>query len=181
MITNTGIELYKDILYLIGSILGIIGFFRTLKKSDLSEFNYRTEEGDEEKPFLVCIRGDIFNLTLTDNSESIIAMKYHKDTILSKVKYQEVDFTIIDQAAFFPIIREGDILRLKNENLDLPKVYLRFEDKYHNKYYQTFEFYREDIKNDRASRKSRSCYKLSKRHWRFLWIWFPWFNKMTKN
>lgn len=178
----TGLEIYKDILYLIGSVLGIVGFFRTLKRRDLCEFNYRTEFGDEVRPFLVCIRGDIFNLELTGNSKSIIAKKYPPGTLLSKVKYQQVKYEDIDESAFFAILREGEVLGLNNEKFSLPKVILKFEDQYHNKYYQTFEFNEDEIDDEeRMKRKYRSCYKISKRHWKFLWIWFPWFNKLKRN
>lgn len=169
-------ELAKDIFYLIGSILGILGFIRTLKKWDKCEFTYRTEFGDEVKPFLVCIRGDIFNLEIREDEshKSIIALKFPSNTILSRVKYKEVDEKIIDKSSFFPILKETEVLCIPNDNLKMPRVLFSYEDKYHNKYRQTFEFDRTVIgSEERLKSKSRSCYKLSGRRFKFIWFWIP--------
>ncbi|WDF78817.1 hypothetical protein PQ469_02195 [Mucilaginibacter sp. KACC 22773] len=69
------INIAKDILYLIGSILGIIGFFRTIKKRENSGFNYRTDFGNEVEPFVICIRGNIYNLEVTNKDRSVMVQK----------------------------------------------------------------------------------------------------------
>lgn len=172
--TAVTMQYYKDLLYLVGSILGIVGFIRTLKRRDKCEFNYRTELGDEVKPFIICIRGEIFNLEITDKSQSVFALKYPQGTNLSQVKYKKIDSDTIDRSSYFPIIREGEVISIPNDNLDMPRIFLQYEDKFHNRYYQTFEFNTKDIHRDeRKKRKSRSCYLLSRRYFRFLWVWFP--------
>lgn len=168
------IQELKDIFYLIGSVLGIAGFFMVLKKRTRCELNYRTELGDEVNPFLTAIRGDIFNLEISDVNESFEVEKLPANTNLSRVKYKEIDEKQIDATCFFPIFREGETFRISNPEMEMPKLKFSYEDKFHNKYYQTFEFEKSHIKREeRIKRKSRSCYNLSNRYWRFLWRWFP--------
>lgn len=165
---------FKDILYLIGSILGIIGFIRTLKKRDYCQFTYRTEFGDEVNPFLICIKGDIFNPEISDKDKSQYVVKLPKEFQFSKYKFNQKIANAYDESAFFPLLKEGDALLLQNEGLCMQKIYLKYQDRYHNNYYQAFEFMKTEVRNDeRLKRKSRSCYKLSDRYWKILKIWFP--------
>jgi hypothetical protein len=167
------ISYFKDWLYLLGSILGIIGFIRTLQKRDKCMFNYRTEFGDEVHPFLVCIRGEIYNLEISSSKESFEALKLPIKTNLSRFKYKELNEKEIDTSSFFPIIKETEIICIPNEKLNLPLIYLKYEDIYQNRYFQTFSFDNSEVGNlERVRRKSRSCYKISRRHFKFLWIWF---------
>lgn len=167
------LQVYKDIFYFAGSVSGIISFILTIKKREKCEFNYRTEFGNEIQPFLVCIKGDIFNLNIHNEKESIFVHKYPSQTNLSRIKYKDFDDSLIDKSSYFPVLKEGEILSLNNEDLKMLRIYLKYEDQYRNRYSQTFEFHNPDIRdNDRSMRKSRSCYVLSKRKFRFLWIWF---------
>ena len=168
------IEAYKDILYIIGSILGIIGFFRTLKKRDKCEFSYRTVLGDEVTPYLVVTKGDILNLEITTEQESVFAYKYPPNTNISQIKYGKMKSELIDESSFFPILKETEFISIPNENQKMPLIFLQFEDRYHNNYYQKFSFNFDDVRNgNRQKHNSKSCYILSNRYWRFLWIWFP--------
>lgn len=163
----------KDVLYITGSVFGIIGFIRTIAKREKSELNYKTELGNEVRPFLVCIRGDIYNLNISGSDASHEVQKLPIGFNISHYKYKKFDESIIDESCFFPVIKEGEILCVLNDKLKMPKIRLEYEDKYHNKYYQTFEFNDADIgNNDRIKRQSRSCYILSKRRIRFIWMWW---------
>jgi hypothetical protein len=168
------LEELKNIFYLVGSVLGIIGFIRTIIKREKCELNYKTELGDEVHPFLVCIRGDIYNLDIASSEYSFEVLKLPQNFVLSRFKYNEYDKSIIEESCFFPVIKEGETLCLQNDNLDMPKLFLRYEDKYHNKYFQTIEFNKSDMGGDKRIKKlSRSCYNISKRHFRAFWIWMP--------
>ena len=173
MTSNTFISTSKDVLYLIGSVLGIVGFVRTFKKRDNSGFNYRTDFGNEVEPFLVCLRGNIYNLEVSNKDRSVMVQKYSSD-IIPNYDVIKNSKSVPERSAFYTIIKEGEFLKVENHDLKMKDIYLRYEDSFQNHYYQKFSFDQKEIGNtDRIKRTNRSCYKLTKRKYRVCYIWFP--------
>lgn len=168
----------KDILYLIGSVLGIIGFIRTLKKRDYCSLNYKTDFGNEVEPYLLCLRADMYNLSVSNSQRAIMVEKFSGKTIPAYDSRKDIPATQIERAAFFPIVKEQDFLLIDNHKLEMEPLVFCYEDKYNNKYKQVFSFDKSEIGNeDRIKKVSRSCYNLTKRRYRFMYIWFPLFTK----
>ena len=168
------INLYKDILYLIGSVLGIIGFIRTLKKVDYSCLNYKTDFGNEVEPYLICLKGDLYNLNITTSERAVFVRKYPADIIPAHEQRKNVPAANIERSAFFPIMKEREFVVIDNNDFKMGKLYFHYEDRYSNKYKQIFTFDQTEVGNDeRIKRVNRSCYKLTKRKFRFLRIWLP--------
>jgi hypothetical protein len=168
------INLSKDILYLIGSVLGIIGFIRTLKKEDYCSLSYKTDFGNEVEPYLICLKGDMYNLSVSNSERAVFVKKYKATVIPAYESRKSVSGSDIDRAAFFPILKEQEFIVIDNNDLKMKKMYFHYEDKFSNKYKQTFSFDERDIgNNDRIKRINHSHYILSKRKFRFLYIWFP--------
>lgn len=174
------INLSKDILYLIGSVLGVIGFFRTLKKRDYCSLNYKTDFGNEVEPYLICLKGDIYNLSITNGDRAVFVLKYPSSVIPAFENRKDTPAGSIDRAAFYPILKEQEFIIIDNKDFKMKKMHFHYEDKYSNKYKQTFSFDETEVgNNDRIKRVNRSCYILTKRKYRFLYIWFPLINRVN--
>ena len=172
------INLSKDILYLIGSVLGIIGFIRTLKKVDYCSLNYKTDFGNEAEPYLICLKGDMYNLSITNKERAVFVKKYQSNVIPAYENRKIVLTSEIDRSAFFPILKEGEFIVIDNNDFKMDKLYFHYEDKFDNKYKQVFLFDKNEIgNNDRIKRVNRSFYILTKRKFWFLYLWFPLLNK----
>ncbi|HTN19705.1 MAG TPA: hypothetical protein VL125_04485 [Pelobium sp.] len=172
------INLSKDILYLIGSILGIIGFIRTFKKRDYCVLNYRTDFGNEVEPYLICLKSDMYNLKVSNTERAVIVSKYPSSILPTYDGRLDLPKKLLVEASFFPLFKESEFLVLDNRNFKIGKLIFTYEDKYENKYKQEFSFDESEIGNhDRIKRTNRSCYILTKRRSRFLYMWFPLFNK----
>jgi hypothetical protein len=167
------INLYKDILYLIGSVLGIIGFIRTLKKIDYCELNYRTDFGNEVEPYLVCLKGNIYNLQISNAERAIFVQKYPAD-IPPLHEHRTKTAGKMERSSFFPILKEQEFILVDNHDLNMKDLYLTYEDKYRNYYRQVFRFDKSELgNNDRIKRTNRSCYILKKRRLKVLGLWLP--------
>lgn len=167
------IDLYKDILYLIGSVLGIIGFIRTLKKVDHCTFNYKTDFGNEVEPYLICLKGDIYNLQVSNKERAVFVKKYPAN-IPPLHEHRTKLPTSPEHSSFFPIVKEQEFILIDNNNLSMDDHYLFYEDKYSNHYRQIFRFDKTEIGNkERIKRANRSCYILERRKLKFLGIWIP--------
>jgi hypothetical protein len=167
------INIYKDILYLIGSVLGIIGFVRTLKKIDYCTFNYRTDFGNEVEPYLICLKGNIYNLQVSNKQRAVFVHKYPA-SIPPLHEHRTKLPAIVEHSSFFPILKEQEFILVENHKLDMENLLLHYEDKYSNRYRQVLRFDKAEIGNDeRIKRTNRSCYVLSKRKLRFLGLWIP--------
>lgn len=166
------ISLIKDYFYLIGSCLGIITFFMTIRKRDKCMFTYRTEMGNESRPMLICIRGNMYTLKISNNKSSHYAHKLPASFKFSSIRENEYEKSEFDESSFFACLREGEALLINNDNLDLC-LKLEYEDQFRNKYFQTFNLQKNQIGNPGRFKKnkSQSLYKLSKRKKRFLWVW----------
>lgn len=172
------INLSKDILYLIGSVLGIIGFIRTLKKREYCGLNYKTDFGNEVEPYLICLRADMYNLSISNSERAVFVLKYPSNSLptYEAIKNQASNITV--KASFFPILKEGEFLVIDNRNFKMGKIQFNYEDKFQNQYKQQFSFDESEIGSaDRIKRANRSCYTLTKRKYRFLYIWLPLFSK----
>jgi MFS superfamily sulfate permease-like transporter len=163
----------KDIFYLIGSCLGIITFFLTIKKRDKSIFTYRTEMGNEVKPMLICIRGSMYNVKVSKAGKSTYVYKLPQDFRYSSIKRNEHKITELDESSFFPSLKEGEALLVDNEALNLD-LKVEFEDQFQHKYYQKFRIQKDQIGNPARfeKNKSQSLYRLSKRWRKRFWIWY---------
>lgn len=163
----------KDVFYLIGSCLGIITFILTIKKRDKSVFTYRTEMGNEVKPMLICIRGSMYNIRVSNAGKSVYVHKLPQGFKYSSIKRNEHSLAELDEASFFPSLKEGEALLIDNEDIELD-MKIEFEDQYRHSYYQTFRVLKNQIGNPSRfdKNKSQSLYKLSKRWRRRLWIWY---------
>ena len=170
----------KDILYLIGSVLGIIGFIRTLKKREYCSLSFKTDYGNEVEPYLLCLRGTIYNLSISDDKGSVIVNKYPSGSIPSFHSRSEIGKAVLEEASFFPVLKEFDFFVVQNKKLKTIKLEFIYEDKYRNVYKQQFWFDPDEIGNmDRIQRKNRSCYHITRRKYRFMYIWFPlWAKKL---
>jgi hypothetical protein len=167
------INLYKDLLYLVGSILGIIGFIRTLKKIDYCTLNYRTDFGNEVEPYLVCIKGTLYNLQISNKHRAVFVHKYPSN-IPPLYEHRTKMPAAIERSSFFPVVKEQEFILIDNNDLKMNDLYISFEDKYSNRYRQIFRFDgTETSNNERIKRTNRSCYSLEKRKLRILWIWIP--------
>jgi len=178
---NNLINISKDILYLIGSVLGMIGFFRTIKKREYSGFNYRTDFGNEVEPFLICLRGNIYNLAISNHERSVMVQKYTSD-VIPNFDALKTNRSVSERSAFYPVVKEGEFLKIDNNSRDLKDLKLEYEDRFQNHYYQVFSFDKNEIGNlERIKRTNRSCYKLTARKYRFLHIWLPLTSKYLKS
>lgn len=171
--TQLLINLYKDILYLIGSILGIIGFIRTLKKIDYCEFNYRTDFGNEVEPYLVCLKGNIYNLQVSNSDRAVFVQKYPAD-VPPLHEHRTKIAAKAERSSFFPIIKEQEFILVENHQLNMKDLLLTYEDKYRNRYRQIFRFDQSEVGSaDRIKRTNRSCYILKRRRLKVLGCWLP--------
>ena len=167
------INFYKDILYLIGSILGIIGFIRTLKKIDNCSFSYRTDFGNEVEPYVVCLKGSIYNLQVSNAERAVFVQKYPA-TIPPLHEHRTKMPATVERSSFFPILKEQEFILIDNNRLEMTDIYLFYEDKFSNKYRQILRFDKSEIGNsERIKRTNRSCYILEKRRLYFLGLWIP--------
>lgn len=166
-------EILKNILYITGSILGIIGFYRTVKKRDNTVFTYRTRYGNEVYPFLFCIRGDAYNINISNGRKSIFVFRYPGSTNFSKLQESKLGTGSNDESSFFAVISQGEALCFNNDKFDLGSIIIHYEDQYSNKYKQYFSF--DKVLKDRFNEqvKSQRYYTVSKRYRRFLWVWLP--------
>jgi len=172
------INLSKDILYLVGSILGIIGFIRTFKKREYCSFNYKTDFGNEVEPYLICLRSNMYNLKVSNSKRAVFVVKYPSTAIASFENRKTVLTSTLERASFFPLFKEEEFLVIDNNDFKMDVLYFEYEDKYQNKYKQQFSFDSTEIgNNERIKRTNRSCYLLSKRQYRFMFIWLPLFKR----
>jgi hypothetical protein len=176
------INLSKDILYLVGSVLGIIGFIRTLKKRDYVSLNYKTDFGNEVEPYVMCLKGDMYNLSISTTDRAVMVQKY-PSTASPSFENRKKCFNKYDRrSSFYPIVKEMEFLVIDNKDFEMGKLHFKYEDKYSNHYRQGFTFDNNEIGAlDRIKRTSRSCYRLTKRRHRFLYIWFPLVRSILKS
>lgn len=172
-VSQEQINLYKDILYLIGSVLGIIGFIRTLKKIDYCTFSYRTDFGNEVEPYLVCLKGTIYNLQI-NNKERAVSVRKYPSNIPPLHEHRTKLPATVEHSSFFPIVKEQEFILVDNNSLSMGDLYFYYEDKYSNRYRQMLRFDRSEIgNNERIKRTNRSCYILRKRKLKILRMWIP--------
>jgi hypothetical protein len=117
------INVYKDILYLIGSVLGIIGFVRTLKKIDYCTFNYRTDFGNEVEPYLVCLKGNIYNLQISNKERAVFVQKYPANIPPVHEHRTKLPATV-ERSSFFPIVKEQEFIVVDNNTLSMDDIKL---------------------------------------------------------
>jgi len=165
--------LIKDIFYLIGSCLAVITFIMTVRKRDKSMFTFRTEMGNESKPMLICIRGNMYDLKIFNNGNSYYVHKLPASFKFSSIKRNEYNQSEFDESSFYASLKEGEALLINNEKLDL-SLKIEYEDQFRNKYFQIFKLRKDQIGNPERFKKnkSQSLYRLSRRKKRFLLIWY---------
>lgn len=168
------ISFYKDILYLIGSVLGIVGFIRTLKKVDHCCLNYRTDFGNEVEPYLICLKSNMYNLLVTSKERAVFVHKYPSHIPPLHGHRQTVPTGTTERSTFFPVLKEQEFIVVDNNDFKMGRLYFYYEDRYSNKFRQEFTFDQTEVGNtERIKRANRSCYRLTKRKIRFLGMWFP--------
>ena len=162
----------KDIFYLIGSVLAIVAFVMTIRKRDKSMFTFRTEMGNESRPLLICVRGNMYNVNIYNNGVSYYAHRLPSSFKFSSVRRNEFDLNEYDESSFYACLQEGEALLIDNEKLNL-NLKIKYEDQFRNKYFQTFELIKSEIGNPKRLERNRSqsLYDISKRKKRLLWIW----------
>ena len=168
-------DFLKNILYAVGSISGLIGFYRSFNKRAKCEFSYRTEYGNEDHPLLFCIRDNIYNLNISDEEQSVFVYKYKSDLNFSQLKKEPMEKNSSDRSSFFAVLYQGEALGINNDKLDIKPIVLHFEDEYSNEYKQYFSFKGKEKTNhsERVKFKSKSYYTLSTRYRKWLGMWLP--------
>jgi hypothetical protein len=166
------VEFIKNGFYITGGIITIIVFIRSFRKTDNCVFTYRTEMGNESRPMLISIQGDMYKIKVLDNGKSRYVHKLPASFRFSDIRRNEYNESDFDESAFFACLKEGEALLIKNEDLS-SSMKIEYEDQFRNRYFQTFKLLKDQIGNPQRfdNNKSQSLYKLSKRKQKYLFVW----------